>query len=86
MAADNTCDDSFWQPAAVTTVQLGRMLEYVPMQGYTLDVDALPERTVGARPRPLRHLLTFNEPNHVDQVHTCGSAPKICTQQEGFSW
>ena len=53
----------------MTTVQPGRMLEYVPMQGYTLgDVDGLPERTVGARPRPLRHLLTFNEPNHVDQV------------------
>ena len=39
------------------------------MQGYTLgDVDGLPERTVNAQPRPLRQLLTFNEPNHVDQV------------------
>ncbi len=41
------------------------------MQGYTLgDVDGLPERTANAQPRPLRQLLTFNEPNHVDQVGT----------------
>jgi hypothetical protein len=47
------------------------MLEYVPMQGYTLaDVDGLPERTVNAAPQPLRHLLTFNEPNHLDQVRS----------------
>ena len=39
------------------------------MQGYTLaDVGGLPERTANAVPQPLRHLLTFNEPNHIDQA------------------